>query len=196
MRVGILALQGAVAPHQAKLNSLGVEAVEVRRAHDLENIAGIILPGGESTTMLHLLKLNDLYDPLKEFVAERQTWGVCAGTILLATRVTGPEQPSFGSMDIDVARNAFGRQVDSFIAPLESDISRFQGVEGVFIRAPRIRRLGPKVKSLITWKNEPVMVEEANLLATTFHPELTEGFRLHQYFLDKCTEDSCKRKNS
>ena len=185
MRVGILALQGAVEPHAEKLRRLGAEPVAVLKASDLVDIQGVILPGGESTTMLRLLRLNDLFDPLKDFVNRRPAWGLCAGAILLAKRVTSPEQPSLGAMQIAVERNAFGRQIHSFIARLNSPRPELDGLEGVFIRAPRIRDVqGGEI--LMSWQGEPVMVEEGDRLAATFHPELTESDRLHEYFLKRC----------
>lgn len=186
-RIGVLALQGAVAPHQEKLAALGAVPVEVRTPQELEGLSGIILPGGESTTMIHLLKLNRLWEPLRAFASSHPTWGVCAGAILLAKDVTGPKQESLGLLDIEVARNAFGRQVDSFIDRLTPAAAWHGGaVEGVFIRAPRITRVGSATRTLFTWKDEPVMVEDRNLLAATFHPELSAGTALHEYFLAKC----------
>lgn len=189
MRIGILALQGAVQPHAEKLRELGVEPVEVRLEKDLENIQGIILPGGESTTMLHMLDKNDLFGPLQKFVKARPAWGVCAGTILLAEKVHHPEQRSLAAIDIEVERNAFGRQIDSFISPLASNRPEWKDLEGVFIRAPRIRHIGPEVKVLLRWENEPVLVETKRTLAGTFHPELSPGHALHRYFLQKCEEN-------
>jgi len=114
---------------------------------------------------------------------------VCAGAILLAEKVSHPEQASLKAIEIDVERNAFGRQIDSFIGPLDSDIPEWRGTEGVFIRAPRIRNLGKDVKVLLKWHDEPVLVESKNVLAGTFHPELSEGHTLHRYFLHKCEEN-------
>ena len=187
MRIGVLSLQGAVEPHFQKLRDLGVTPVEIKLEKDLSDIQGIILPGGESTTMLHMLDRNSLYSPLQKFVKERPSWGVCAGAILLAEKVSHPSQKSFGALPITIERNAFGRQVDSFISALESDRSDWQGLEGIFIRAPRIRDLGPGVKILLRWKEEPVLVEHGNTLGGTFQPELSKGHTLHRYFLDKCS---------
>lgn len=185
MRIGILSLQGAVEPHAIKLQLLGAETVNVRRAAHLEGLDGIILPGGESTTMLHLLHLNELWEPLLTFTRTRPTWGVCAGSILLAKRVTNPVQESLGVLDIEVERNAYGRQINSFIAPLKA-VGDAPEIEGVFIRAPRIRAVFGDTKVLYHYENEPVMVEERHLLASTFHPELSQGTRAHEYFLRKC----------
>lgn len=186
-KIGILALQGAVEPHEEKLKKLGVPSVQVRRSHHLEDLAGIILPGGESTTMIHLLKLNGLWDDLKLFVTQKPAWGICAGSILLAKRVTHPIQISLEAMDIEVERNAFGRQTESFFAELTPTKNwDGRGVEGVFIRAPRIRHTEGEIKTLFEHQGEPVMVEERNLLASTFHPELTDSTTIHEYFLRKC----------
>lgn len=187
MKIGILALQGAVQPHVAKLTALGAEVVEVRRASHLASVSGIILPGGESTTMIHLLKLNSLWEPLVEFTSQRPSWGICAGSILLAKKVTHPEQVSLNQMDIAVTRNAYGRQNESFIAPLKS-LPAWDGpvVEGVFIRAPKIDSVGPGVQALLAHDDEIVMAKEGHLVASTFHPELTESDFLHRYFANLC----------
>ncbi|MBI4082382.1 MAG: pyridoxal 5'-phosphate synthase glutaminase subunit PdxT [Candidatus Lambdaproteobacteria bacterium] len=188
MRVGILALQGAVEPHRAKLAALGVEAVAVRLAEELAGCAGLILPGGESTTMLNLIEAYGLEEPLREFAARRPCWGVCAGSILMAAEVENPSQVSFGLMPITVRRNAYGRQNESFIAKIDlrlpGEPPRSQ--EAVFIRAPRITRCAPETRVLAELDGAPVAVEHGRHLATTFHPELSEGDRLHRHFLTIC----------
>jgi len=190
LKIGILALQGAVSPHKEKLIQLGAEPVEIRKSIDLEGLSGSIIPGGESTTFIHLLKLNDLWEPLRLFAASKPTWGVCAGAILLAKKVLLPSQPSLELLDIEIERNAFGRQIHSFIDTLtplaQPNIPDWRPLEGVFIRAPRIKHVGPYVKILFEWKQEPVMVEQFPILATTFHPELTENSQIHEYFLKNC----------
>lgn len=191
MKIGLLAVQGAIAPHAEKLKELGAESVEVRRPKDLEGCDGIILPGGESTAMILLLHLNHLWEPLKDFVAKKPAWGVCAGTILLAKEVSHPVQESLGALSAQVERNSYGRQLDSFIGNLEMTApgrERFgqNEVEGVFIRAPRFRRLDSGVVTLLERDGEPVMVEEGNVVASTFHPELSPSSTLHRYFLNKC----------
>jgi len=188
VRVGILALQGAVEPHEKKLIDLGIEPVQVRRGSDLAGLSGIILPGGESSTMIHLLHLNELWEPLGRFVKTMPTWGVCAGSILLAKHVTSPVQASFEAIDIEIQRNAYGRQIQSFISDLDctAEWTASGRVEGVFIRAPRIVAIGTSVKVLFKWNQEPVMVEEGKCLASTFHPELTDSRQIHEYFLKKC----------
>jgi 5'-phosphate synthase pdxT subunit len=190
LKVGILALQGAVEAHALKLRTLGAEVVEVRTPEALRGLSGIILPGGESTTMLHLLKLNHLFEPLKAFVQEKPAWGVCAGMILLADTVTHPIQESLHAIAVEVARNGFGRQVDSFIGPVEPTpeftLSEGKPVEGVFIRAPRVQKWAPDVKVLLKWHDEPVMLQKGRTLVSSFHPELTRSLLVHQYFINLC----------
>jgi 5'-phosphate synthase pdxT subunit len=189
-KVGILALQGAVAPHARVLERVGASVVLVRKPEHLEGLAGIILPGGESSAMIHLLRLNAVWEPLKKFVQTKPVLGVCAGAILLAKKVTHPEQDSLGALDIEVARNAFGRQVDSFIAPLEPTAqSPLPTVDGVFIRAPKITKVGASVRVLLQYQGEPVMVEQGKRLAASFHPELTDSLAIHHYFVTLCESE-------
>lgn len=187
LKVGILALQGAVEPHARHLDRIGAEVVRVRKPEHLAGLSGIVLPGGESTTMLHLLHLNKLWEPLKAFIAEKPSMGVCAGAILLAKHVTHPHQESLDWLDVEIARNAFGRQVNSFSAELDKT-KEWPGetVDGVFIRAPRFTRVGKDVRALFTYQGEPVMVEQGSCLAASFHPELTESLAVHHYFITKC----------
>lgn len=190
MLLGILALQGAVEPHEEKFKSLGATTRVVKRSKDLIGLSAIILPGGESSTMLHLLKLDGLWDDLKSFVENKPAWGLCAGAILLAKEVCSPSQDALGALDISVVRNAYGRQTESFISTLESTPHWLEkeSLEGVFIRAPKINRVGVNVKTLFTFGGEPVMVQEKFTLASTFHPELSESNQLHRYFLKVCKE--------
>jgi 5'-phosphate synthase pdxT subunit len=183
-KIGVLALQGDFEAHQRALLRAGAEPVEVRSAADLQNIDGLVIPGGESSTMLKLLEIEELLEPLREFGRRRSIFGTCAGAILLATDVSNPSQASLGLMDIGVERNAYGRQVESRIARLKPD-----GIEGdleaVFIRAPIIRRVGEKVKVLARYQGDPVLVEQGRHLVATFHPELTDDPRIHRMFLKK-----------
>ena len=191
VKIGVLALQGAIDPHIEKLQSLGVEPVRVRTPDQLARVSGIILPGGESTAMIHLLKVNRLWNPLKAFVQTKPAWGVCAGVILLAKEVSHPKQESLDALDISVTRNAYGRQNESFVdnvQPTDKWMDK-NPVEGVFIRAPKIDRIGPGVKTLLTHRNDAVFVEQGNLLAATFHPELTTNASLHKYFVEKCLSE-------
>ena len=182
-KIGVLALQGDFEKHEKALERAGAEAVQVRSAADLERVDGLIIPGGESTTMLKLLEEEKLLEPLREFGRRRPMFGTCAGAILLATEVLNRPQLSLGLMDIDVERNAYGRQLDSRIARLTPE-----GMEGdleaVFIRAPIIRRVGEQVKVLASYQGDPVLVEQGRHLVATFHPELTDDPRIHQMFLE------------
>jgi len=184
VKVGILALQGAVAPHREKLLALGVDVALVRNSDDLKTCDALILPGGESTAMILLAKEYGLWDELKQFVRQKPTWGVCAGAILLANEVSHPDQESLSAIDISVERNAFGRQVDSFIDKIVC--TETADVEGVFIRAPRFKRVGSEVKVLGKWKGEPVHVEQGLVRASSFHPELSDDLTLHRDFIEKC----------
>jgi pyridoxal 5'-phosphate synthase pdxT subunit len=175
--VGILALQGDFAAHRRALGEHGRSCVEVRSAADLERLAGLILPGGESTTMLKLMAGTNLADALREkILAGTPVLATCAGVILLAREVTRPPQPSLAVLDVTVARNAYGRQVDSAIVPVtveKTGALAADTLEGVFIRAPRIVRTGPGVE-VLAWRGaDPVLVRQGALLAATFHPELS-----------------------
>jgi 5'-phosphate synthase pdxT subunit len=189
-RVGVLALQGDYEAHETALNRAGADAVQVRTAEELKNVDGLIIPGGESTTMLKLLDLMDLKESLREFVNTKPVFGTCAGAILLAKEVLNPSQESFGAMDLTVERNGYGRQIDSRITHLSPNAS-FQertgagDMEAVFIRAPIIRRAGPGVKVLAEYEGDPVLVEQGRHMVATFHPELTQDSRVHQLFLSK-----------
>jgi pyridoxal 5'-phosphate synthase pdxT subunit len=190
VKVGVLALQGAVEPHLRSLAKVGAEPVEVRKPEHLKGLSGIVLPGGESTSMIHLLKVNSLWAPLKEFVSVKPSFGVCAGAILLSKRVSHPVQDSLGALDVSIERNAFGRQSDSFVAIVEpTDAWQGEGVEGVFIRAPRFRDLGAAVTPLFCFKNEPVLVQQGKILAGSFHPELTPSLVIHHFFVTHCQSE-------
>jgi 5'-phosphate synthase pdxT subunit len=183
-RVGVLALQGDFEAHARALERAGAEAVEVRSAADLEKIDGLVIPGGESSTMLKLLDEEHLLAPLMDFGREQPVFGTCAGAILLASEVSNPPQSSLGLMDISVERNAYGRQLESRIARLHpQDLDG--DLEAVFIRAPIIRRVGEKARVLATYQGDPVLVEQGRHLVATFHPELTDDTRIHRMFLSK-----------
>lgn len=185
MRIGILALQGAFAEHSAMLSSLGVRACLVRTPQGLAGLDGLIMPGGESTSMRRLAGHSGLLEPLREFGLSRPVWGVCAGLILLAARVEG-EEPFTGLMDMTVARNAYGRQRDSFVAELQVGGLPGGFFAGVFIRAPRVVEAGPGVEVLAHSGGAPAALRQGRLLATAFHPELTKDDRMHRYFLNLC----------
>ena len=189
-RVGVLALQGDFDAHAKSITAAGGEAVEVRTAEQLRSVDGLVIPGGESTTMLKLLNMMNLVEPLAEFVNTKPVFGTCAGAILLASEVLNPSQQSFGAMDLTVERNAYGRQVDSRVANITPgpDFQKRAGagdVEAVFIRAPIIRRTGPAVRVLAEYDGDPVLVEQGRHLVATFHPELTHDSRVHKLFLSK-----------
>lgn len=189
MRIGVLALQGAFIEHIHMLNHLGVKASEVRLPEQMAGLDGLIIPGGESTTIGKLATTYGLLEPIRQLGREGvPIWGTCAGMILLAKEV-GRNQPLLGLMDITVERNAFGRQVDSFEADLDVPaLVEFSGVNtpfhAIFIRAPSIRRVGPGVKVLARLENGTIVAaRQKNLLATAFHPELGSDLRFHRYFL-------------
>ena len=189
-RVGVLALQGDFEAHSTALARAGAQAFEVRSAADLEGLDGLVIPRGESTTMLKLLRAENLMEPLERFGRELPVFGTCAGAILMAREVTGPSQESFGLMDISVERNAYGRQIDSRIAAVapEAGFLARTGpgeLEAVFIRAPIIRRVGDGVRVLARYADDPVLVEQGRHLVATFHPELTGDPRVHRLFLGK-----------
>lgn len=188
MRIGVLALQGDFEEHCAVLTRLGVEVVEVRLPQHLEKLDGLIIPGGESTTIGKLAQRYGLLDPLRLRAKSMPMWGTCAGLVLMA-RDVGMSQPLLDVMDMVVQRNAFGRQVDSFEEDLE--ILGIEGgpFHGVFIRAPVISEVGPGVEVLCRLRDgRTVAVREGHLIATSFHPELTRDDRLHRYFLRMAAE--------
>ena len=183
-KVGVLALQGDFEAHGKALARAGADPVEVRSAGDLQDLDGLVIPGGESSTMLKLLEIENLMEPLRDFGRRRPIFGTCAGAILLATEVLNPSQASLGLMDIGVERNAYGRQLESRIAQLKAE-GQDTDLEAVFIRAPIIRRVGEDVKVLARYQGDPVWVEQGRHMVTTFHPELTTDLRVHRRFVAK-----------
>ena len=183
MKVGVLALQGSVIEHLKLITSVNkkIDAVPVRTVDELASVDGLIIPGGESTTLRKLIDDFDLRIPIKARVeAGMPVWGTCAGLILLADKIEG-ERPYFSLLDIDVQRNAYGRQINSFVA--EGDFAGMY-INMVFIRAPKITRVGDKVEVLATHEGDPVAVRSGNVLATVFHPEMTpRDSRVHKYFI-------------
>jgi len=183
VQVGVLALQGAFAAHSDCLTSIGVQSIEVRTPQQLSSVDALLMPGGESSTMSQLLESSGLFDPIATRIAEGMpVFGTCAGMILLASEILDgrSDQRNFSAIDISVRRNAFGRQVDSFEATINSSVGDFHGV---FIRAPRIERVGAQVEVLGSINDEPVLVRQGNVLAASFHPELSNDARLHEYFV-------------
>jgi 5'-phosphate synthase pdxT subunit len=185
MKVGVLALQGDFREHAFAATQCGHEAIEVRRLSQLESIDALILPGGESTTIVHLGKTFELFEPIRKRIAQGlPVYGSCAGMILLADRILDgvKGQETFGGLDITVRRNAFGRQVDSFESELEFNGKK---MNAVFIRAPWVEQSGAGVEILAEAAGHPVAVRQGNLLATSFHPELTSNLEIHRYFFDE-----------
>jgi 5'-phosphate synthase pdxT subunit len=210
MTIGVLALQGDFDAHRRRLEELGAEVVLVKKPEQLDAIDGLVIPGGESGTFLNLLGQAG-FEKLKEFVRVKPTFGTCAGAILLATEVENPTQRGLGALDIRIRRNAYGRQIDSSIregklllaelspakpkkdrgekngsgkAKLATSTTENLPLEMVFIRAPKIERVGPGVEVIATEGNDPVAVRQGRVMAATFHPELSDDTRVHQAFLD------------
>ena len=186
MKIGVLALQGAVARHAEALDALGAHAVPVRTPDDLAGVEAIVLPGGESTTMSRLLETSGLFDPLAErLAAGMPALGTCAGMILLASEILDgrSDQRCFAAVDVAVRRNAFGRQIDSFEADLEVEGLAGGSFPAVFIRAPLVERVGEGVEVLATVGDRPVLCKQGKVLVAAFHPELSDDLRLHQRFL-------------
>lgn len=180
MKIGVLALQGDFDAHRKRLEELGAEVVLVKKPEQLDEIDGLVIPGGESGTFLKLLGEAG-FEKLKQFVRVRPTFGTCAGAILLANQVENPKQVGLGALDIAIRRNAYGRQIDSSIRE-----GHFLGepTEMVFIRAPKIERVGPGVEVIATDGRDPVAVRQGKAMAATFHPELSEDNRVHRAFLE------------
>jgi pyridoxal 5'-phosphate synthase pdxT subunit len=193
VKVGVLALQGAFREHREVLDALGVEAVEVRTSAQLGALDALILPGGESTTVSQLLDSSGVREPLAELLTDGfPVLGTCAGMILLARDVVDgrPDQRSFGAIDVAVRRNAYGRQRDSFEAPLDLSGLTVDGLAGgpfpgVFIRAPRIESVGERVEVLAAHEDVPVLARQGAVVVTSFHPELSGDLRLHEWFLSE-----------
>jgi pyridoxal 5'-phosphate synthase pdxT subunit len=192
--IGVLALQGAFIEHQKMLEKLGAKTVQVRLPQHLENLDGLVMPGGESTTIGKLATEYGLIEPLREFAQTKPTWGTCAGLIFLAKDIGIDHQPILGLMDVRVDRNAFGRQFDSFEVDLPmKGLSTDEAFHAIFIRAPIVREVSENVEILAQINdNTIVAVQQGHLLGTAFHPELTNDLRVHQYFYDMvaATEDT------
>lgn len=184
MKVGVLALQGAVAEHIRSMERAGAEGMAVKRVEQLSEIDGLIIPGGESTTIGKLMRKYGFIEAIRDFSAQgKPIFGTCAGLIVLADRIEGQEEAHLGLMNMTVERNAFGRQRESF----ETDLpvkGIGEPIRAVFIRAPLIKEVGEQVDVLSTYNGEIVTARQGHLLAASYHPELTDDYRLHQYFLD------------
>ena len=215
MKIGVLALQGDFDAHRRRLEELGADVVLIKKPEQLDTIDGLVIPGGESGTFLKLLGEKG-FEKLKQFVRLKPTFGTCAGAILLATEVENPKQSGLGALDITIRRNAYGRQLDSSIregklllhaaGDNKDEDNKHEGnkdgdkkredspLEMVFIRAPKIERVGPNVKVLATEGSDPVAVRQGSVMAATFHPELSDDPRVHQAFLDLCGTDTPVRR--
>jgi len=185
-RIGVLAIQGNYANHAQALAEAGANPVEVRKPGELAGLDGLVLPGGESTTMLKFLEKHSFFEALQQFCGSRPVFGTCAGVILLAREVLNPPQRSLGLLDATVERNAYGRQIDSVIITAETALAGGP-LEMVFIRSPRIRETGSGVEVLARRDGFPVLVRERNILAATFHPELSHDRRVHRLFVEAVT---------
>lgn len=185
-RVGVLAIQGDYDAHARALADVGAGPVEVRKPEQLADLDGLILPGGESTTMLKFLEKHDFFEALGSYCADHPVFGTCAGAILLAREVRSPAQKSLGVLDVIVERNAYGRQIDSAILTEPTELPGGE-LEMVFIRAPRILSVGPSVETLARREESPVLVRQGDVLAATFHPELSMDRRIHQLFVEIVT---------
>ena len=187
LSIGVLALQGDYDAHRQTLSRLGVRALLVRTPKELDGVDGLIIPGGESSTFLKFLEREGFLHKLRDFVSQKPTFGTCAGAILLAKEVLNPKQESLAVIDIAIQRNAYGRQIDSSImtAPTKLD---GPPLEMVFIRAPRIERVGKGVQVLAEREQHPVLVKEGQILAATFHPELSSDTRVHELFVEMVRE--------
>lgn len=182
VKIGVLALQGAVSEHIKSLQASGADAVGVKHTQDLESLDGLVLPGGESTTMRRLMDQYGLFEAVRSFAERKPVFGTCAGLILMAKKIEGRKGPHLSLLDIDVKRNAFGRQVDSFEADLKiKQVS--DHYDGVFIRAPYIKSAGPDVEILSTYEDHIVACRQGRFLTCAFHPELTDDLSLHRYFV-------------
>jgi 5'-phosphate synthase pdxT subunit len=183
MKIGVLAIQGDFEQHEKRLKEIEVDSLQVKTRSELERCDGLILPGGETTTLRNLLQWNGLYEAIHKF--DKPIFGTCAGAILLAREIDGIWEETLGLIDITVKRNAYGRQIHSFEAEGEAPfLGNGTFFQMVFIRAPIITRLGEGTESLATYKGDVVMSRNDKILVTTFHPELTPDVRIHQYFVD------------
>jgi pyridoxal 5'-phosphate synthase pdxT subunit len=182
MRIGVLAIQGDYEAHRTVLRRLGADVVLVRKPEQLDAIDAIVIPGGESSTFLNFLVERGFLDKLRDFVSAKPAFGTCAGAILLAREVENPPQPSLGALDIRIRRNAYGRQIDSSIREARTQLGE-KPLEMVFIRAPRITNTGKDVEVLASEGGDPVLVRQGRIMASTFHPELSNDTRVHEAFL-------------
>ncbi len=188
--VGVLALQGDYQKHLEILDAAGIAGQAVRFADDFGRVDRLIIPGGESTVIADLLMRLEMHDAFAAFIASRPVWGTCAGMILLAAKVSDGSVSTYGAIDITVERNGYGRQVHSLVAPSSITLNgSAEKLDLVFIRAPRVTAVGPGVKTLLTWNNDPVLLAQGNILVSAFHPELTGSTLLHEFFARRFPAD-------
>ena|ERR1700758_4862278 len=181
--IGVLALQGAFSKHMDRLKSLGVKAIEVRKREELKQCDGLIIPGGESTTILKQIEFIKLSIDLGEFAKQKPVFGTCAGLILMSKKIIQDPMTPFGLLDIEVERNAYGRQADSFQVQVDVYLLTRKKIPAIFIRAPRIKSCTTKVEILSEYEGEAILVKQGHHLGATFHPELTEDASIHEYFI-------------
>ena len=194
--IGILALQGDFEKHEQKIIELGDKPLRVKTLKELAQCDGLIIPGGESTTLIKLMKKHDMWNAVIEFSKQKPVYGTCAGCILAAKEIRGLQQDSLQLIDIAVQRNAYGRQVDSFIDDIKIQTNGILSeMEGVFIRAPKIMTIGNSVTPLAWHNNDVILAEQGNILVGTFHPELTDDARVHKYFLLKVQQNKIETKD-
>lgn len=195
MKIGVLALQGAFREHHRMFSELGAETVLVKLQSHLEGLDGLVIPGGESTSIGKLLREYKLIDPIRTLVAQGlPVFGTCAGMIVMAKTIVGGEEPHLGIMDVEVSRNSFGRQKDSFETQLDIPVLGEESFPAVFIRAPHIAGVGDNVTVLSRYQDRVVAVQQDNLLALSFHPELTHDNRLHAYFVSVIEQSGYRSK--
>ena len=186
MKIGILALQGDFELHSRMLTALGMDTIYVRKPDQLSYCRGLIIPGGESTTLMKLMRGGGLFESISDFAADKPVFGTCAGLIMLATDLVNDNLETLGLIDLSVERNAYGRQINSFIDSVEIRINeKLDSFEGIFIRAPRIVAVGEGIDILGTHGGDVVLAENDQVFVAAFHPELTNDVRIHQYFVDK-----------
>lgn len=194
--IGVLALQGDFAKHIEMLRSIGCETLEVRKPADLDSCEGLIIPGGESTVMFRQLDFIKMKEKLSDFAKVKPIFGTCAGLILISHKIQSSPLIPLHLIDVEVERNAFGRQTESFHTWIKVELQKEILFEAFFIRAPRIRAISSNAKVLASYQNEPVLVEQGIHLGATFHPELTKDASIHQYFVEKVYRNAVSQSNN
>ena len=188
MKIGILGLQGGYSKHNSILSSIGIEGIYIKYDYDLDNCCALIIPGGEATTLTKLIKRNNLYPTLLKFVKKKPVFGTCAGLIMLSKNVNDKRIKTLNCLDITVCRNGWGSQINSFSTKIDLRWNTDKQFEAIFIRAPKITKINNSIEILSSFKGEPVLVQKDNYLGATFHPELVNDVRIHEYFLNMIDE--------